>query len=101
MRLINMSPEMVDKGKSQMHIRVCNAFLTSMIAAFVLNFVGVALNAFGTIGAIQLALLCWVGFVAPTFIGTVLWEQRPMKLYFINTGYWLISFVVMALILFY
>ena len=31
--------------------------------------------------------------------GTILWEQRPLKLYFINVSYWLVSFMIMALIL--
>jgi len=101
MRLINLSPEMVERGKKHMHIRVGTAFLTSLLAAYVLNFIGIALGVYDTLGAIQLAFICWIGFVVPTFISTVLWEQRPVKLYIINTSYWLASLVVMALILLY
>lgn len=49
--------------------------------------------------AAKLALCIWVGFVATIQLGSVLWENKPCKLWFLNSMYWLVSLVVMAAIL--
>ncbi len=44
-------------------------------------------------------LVTWLGFVATTTLGTVLWDKKPWKLYFLNNGYNLLSMIVMSLII--
>ena len=100
MRLANVTPEMAERGKKMMPLSVVVSLCGSMLIAYVMNYVGVAFHIFDWVGAVfELALWCWLGFVVPTSLGMVLWEQRPFKLYLINTLYWLVTFVVMALIL--
>lgn len=50
-----------------------------------------------TIG-LRLSFLLWMGFIATTLLGVVLWENKPVKLYLINAGYYLINMTVMAVI---
>ena len=38
----------------------------------------------------------WLGFVCTTQVGAVLWANKPLKLFFINTGFKLFSFLVMG-----
>ncbi|MBI5272729.1 MAG: DUF1761 domain-containing protein [Chlamydiia bacterium] len=38
----------------------------------------------------------WLGFVATTQISSVIWGQKPWKLFFINTGCKLVLFLVMS-----
>jgi hypothetical protein len=45
------------------------------------------------------AFLCWLGFVAFTSINSVTYEHKPVKLYLINTGYQLVSMLIMGAIL--
>ena len=45
------------------------------------------------------AVFTWLGFFFPTDLGTVAWERKSWKLFFINTGYHFISLVVVAMIL--
>ncbi len=100
MRLANVTPEMAERGKKMMPLSVVISLCGSMLIAYVMNYVGIAFHIFDWVGAVfELALWCWLGFVVPTSLGTVLWEQRPFKLYLINTLYWLVTFIVMALIL--
>ncbi len=100
MRLSNMTPEMAEYGKKMMPLYALVALAASMLIAYVMNYVGIAFQIYDWVGAVfDLALWCWLGFVAPTMLGMVLWDQRPFKLYLINASYWLVSFVVMALIL--
>lgn len=49
----------------------------------------------------QLAFWLWLGFVATTQIGAAIWENKSWKLFFLNTGYSLVSLVAMALVLTY
>jgi Protein of unknown function (DUF1761) len=41
----------------------------------------------------------WLGFYLPVDIGTVTWERKSWKLFFINTGYHFMMLLVAALIL--
>ncbi len=47
----------------------------------------------------QLGFLVWLGFIATVNIGIVLWERKPCKLFAINTGYWLVSMLIMGAII--
>ncbi|MEY4747039.1 MAG: hypothetical protein RLZZ416_88 [Candidatus Parcubacteria bacterium] len=99
MRAINMTPEMVERGKKKMPIMAFLAFLSSMLVAYVMNYFGIAWGVYDSIGAIELGFWCWVGFAAPPMFGMVLWEQKPIRYYAIVAGYWLVAFIVMALVL--
>lgn len=45
------------------------------------------------------AIFTWLGFFVPVDLNTVAWEMKSWKLFFINTGYHLISLIVVAMIL--
>lgn len=49
--------------------------------------------------ALMAALFTWLGFYFPTDLGSTVWEKKSWKLFFINTGYHLVSLIVVALIL--
>lgn len=98
-RMTNLSPEAVEKGKRRMPLMAFFGLLASMLAAYVMGYFGMAWSVFDVIGAIELGFWCWVGFVVPTMLGTVLWEQKSFKLYLINASYWLVSFIAMAVVL--
>ena len=100
MRAANLSPEAVEDGKKKMPFLVLAGLLASMLIAWIMNTLGARIGIFDWIGAVvDLALWLWLGFVAPILLGSVLWERKPLKYYLINAGYWLVSFVVMAVIL--
>lgn len=98
-RMTNLSPEAVERGKRRMPLMAFFGLLASMLVAYVMGYFGMAWAVFDVIGSIELAFWCWVGFVVPTMLGTVLWEQKSFKLYLINASYWLVSFIAMAIVL--
>ena len=98
-RLSNLSPEAVEGGKKRMPMVLPVALVASMLAAYVMNHFGIAWGVYDIVGAIELGFWCWLGFVAPPMLGIVLWEQKSVKLYLINAGYWLVSFIAMAVVL--
>lgn len=53
----------------------------------------------GLSGGLQTGFWNWLGFVAPVTLGTVLWEGKPWKLWFINVGYYLVGMLVIGALL--
>lgn len=98
-RLANLSPEQVEKGKSRMPLSAFVGLLAGMLIAYVMSFMLPFLVIPDVVGAIEFAIWCWLGFVAPMMLGIMLWEQKPFTLYLINTGYWLVTLIAMAIIL--
>lgn len=99
MRMSGVTPEMAERGKKRMPLMALIGLLAAMLAAWVMNYVGILLGVYDIVGAVVLGFWCWVGFVAPTMLGIVLWEQKPLQLYFINSLYWLVTFVAIAVVL--
>ena len=94
-----VTPEMAEKGKKRMPIMAGVGVLASMVVAYVMNHFGIAWGVFDWIGAVELGFWCWLGFVAPVLLGSILWEQKPLNYYAINSGYWLVALIVMAVVL--
>ena len=51
--------------------------------------------------ALMSAIFTWLGFYFPGQLGATVWENKSWKLFFINTGYSLVSLLVVAFILTY
>ena len=75
------------------------AFIAALVMAYVLSyFIGYAGASTIAAGA-QVGFWVWLGFIATVQIGIVLWDKKPMKLFIINTGHYLVNLVVMGAIL--
>lgn len=101
MRMTGVTPEMAERGKKRMPLMAFLALLSSIVVAYVMSYFALAWGVFDWIGAVELAFWCWVGFAAPPLLGQYLWEQKPFKLYLINAGFWLVSFIAISLIVLY
>lgn len=99
MRMSNITPEMAERGRRRMPITSLAGLLAAMLVAYVMSYFGIAWGVYDWIGALQLGFWVWAGFVAPVLLGAVLWDQKPMRFYLINTFYWLVALIVMAFIL--
>ena len=75
------------------------AFLGALVMAYVLAHFVAFWGIEGVGGAWQIAFWTWLGFIATTMLGSVLWEGKSFKLYALNVFYYLVSLFVMALIL--
>jgi MFS family permease len=51
--------------------------------------------------ALMSGIFTWLGFYFPGHLGETVWENKSWKLFFINTGYSLVSLLVAAFILTY
>jgi xanthine/uracil permease len=71
-------------------------FVVSLIIAYFLSFFQGHLGVTSISDGMLVGFLLWLGFVATTQISGVLWCKKPFKLFAINTGYKLLSFLVMS-----
>ncbi len=78
-------------------------FVGSLLMAFVLAhaliFASNYLKIFDVSAGLTGAFWKWLGFIAPVTLGSVLWEGKSWKLWFLNNGYYLLSLIVMGVIL--
>lgn len=87
--------KMQQEGKKSMAI----GFVSVLVMAYVLSRVIGAMGATTWMAGVQAAFWVWLGFIATVMLGSVLWEQKPWKLYWINSLHYLVTLVVMGAIL--
>ncbi|MFH1917163.1 MAG: DUF1761 domain-containing protein [Nanoarchaeota archaeon] len=74
-------------------------FITTLVTAYILAF-GIAYTQAATIPeGLIVGALVWVGFIATISMGMLIYEGKPVKLYFINNAYHLLSLLVMSAII--
>ena len=100
MKLSGITKEDIEKAKNAgMAKSYALAALGSLVMAYVLaHIIGYAKGSTISEG-IQGGFWVWLGFVAVVLLGSVLWENKPWKLYAINAGYYLVSLMIMGAIL--
>lgn len=103
--LMGFTNESMKKMKMTPMQVMVGGFITAFIMAFILAHDAYVWGVFyGTsvapvTFALQLAFWIWLGYVATTQAGSVLWEGKSWKLFFLNAANTLISLVAMALVL--
>lgn len=85
-------------GKS-FALMAIGSLLTAYVLANTILFGSEYLMIYGVSGGLQGSFWSWLGFVAPVTLSVVLWEGKSWKLWFLNNGYYLLSFLVMGAIL--
>ncbi|MBI5456715.1 DUF1761 domain-containing protein [Candidatus Kaiserbacteria bacterium] len=99
--------EMTPEKMAEMQKKARSAYAASFVGALVMSYVLAHAIIFGTtytqmfgvLGGMTGAFWYWLGFVAPVTVGSVLWDGKPWKLWFINAGYYLAAMLVMGAIL--
>lgn len=99
---ITMTGEMTNAARRSMvrsyAIQTVTVLVMAFVMAHVLFFVSEIFGVEGVFGGITAAIWIWLGFVAPVTIGSVLWENRPWRYWFITAGYYFITLSMMGVI---
>lgn len=98
MSLMGISPESMEEAKKGMGKRYAAAFVGSLLTAYVIANLVLLFGVTSVSGAFSVAFWSWLGFIVPVLLGSVLWENRPNKLYILNVSYWLVSLFLVALV---
>ena len=70
--------------------------IISLVIAYFLAFFETYLSVTTVTDGMFVGFCFWLGFVATTQISQVLWSKSPLRLFFLNTGCKLLSFLVMS-----
>ncbi|HLC98523.1 MAG TPA: DUF1761 domain-containing protein [Candidatus Nanoarchaeia archaeon] len=98
-KLSGIAKKDAKKAKKQGMWKSAVASLISyFVMAGVLSSIIVYIGKTPAVGAF-IGVLSWLGFIATTTLGGVLWEGKSIKLYLFNNAYHLVSLVVMGLII--
>ena len=78
-------------------------FIGSLVMAYVLAHSLIFASTYLKSSGVSAGLMCgfwnWLGFVAFVTMSPVLWEKKPITLWFINGGYYLVQLLVFGVIL--
>ena len=100
MNLAGISKRKAKEAKEKgMALNMFFAFVSQIVTAGVLSVFLLYAGAASILASLLVAFLLWLGFVATTQIGSVLWEQKPWGLYTLNSLYSLLNLFIMAIAL--
>lgn len=92
MKMMGLTKDSVKS--TEMNKLYAAAFVSALVMAYVLShFVQVG----GAISAIEGATIgfwIWLGFITTTTLSGLLWEGKPLNLYLLNNGYYLVLLLV-------
>jgi len=74
-------------------------FVSVLVMAYVFRYLISVLGYSTSWDGAVLGLWIWLGFLATSMLGNVLWEGKPFALYLINATHYLVVLVVMGAIL--
>ena len=98
--LMGISEEKMKEGSGgAMPFLFVLAFLCGLMSAYILAIVINHFAPFSILRGAMVGLICWVGFAAPTSFATAIFSMTPKRLWFINSSYNLISFILAGIIL--
>jgi len=75
------------------------ALVQAYVLAITLDISKVAFGGLDVAMALQGGFWLWLGFIAITQLGVVLWEGKSWKLFFLNVSYSLVSILIMSAII--
>ncbi|MEQ1586048.1 MAG: DUF1761 domain-containing protein [Cyclobacteriaceae bacterium] len=99
----NMRPDKKQMMKGMMVSIIGNFLFVWMLAFYLAGWQYFPnSNEMGTMSfAVNSALSVWLGFFVPVHLSKIVWERHSWKLFFINSGYNLVSAILVAIILAY
>ena len=96
----------IKKGEEDMKKNGWKTYGLQFIGALVTAYVLVHVSYLGLIYAssplrsgIWSGWWMWLGFIAPVMMGSVLWDGKPWKLFFLESGYYLVGLLIMGAII--
>lgn len=101
MRSVNISPELVERGKRRTHLYNLLALIASLLFASALYGIERAAEITDLAHAFRFGAVIGLGCILPALMGQLLWDQRPIKFFLMNAGFWIIAAEMAALIVSY
>ena len=78
--------------------KMLGVLVTSLVLALVLAYFLGLIGNVDWVGAVRVGVLLWIGLAAMQWVGSMLWENVPLKMAAIHAGDWLVKLVLIAVI---
>ena len=78
--------------------KMLGVIVTSLVLALVLAYFLRLIGNVDWVGAVRVGVLLWIGLAAMQWVGSMLWENVPVKMAAIHAGDWLVKLVLIAVI---
>ena len=99
MKAMGFTKKSIKKMKLTPQQAMAGGFITTAVSAYVLAlFIDLAQAGTAYAGAV-IGFWVWLGFVATTQLGSVLWADQKVQVWYITAAHTLVSFAVMGAIL--
>jgi hypothetical protein len=93
MATLHKKPEMKEGNMGMMYIQM---FVSALIMGYVMAMLTKLLHIMTIDMGIMLGFWVWLGFIATAGYNYVLFEQKPIKGYLINVGYYLVVLLLVG-----
>lgn len=88
------------KGMTKSYVlMLVSALVMAYVLAHVIAFSANEMGGMSVMSGIQGGFWTWLGFVATVLLGQVMWENKSLKLYALNAGYYLVSLMAMGAVI--
>jgi hypothetical protein len=98
-----MSKKESEAMKKKMGPSMAFNFLATLLAAYCMAWSVASGAGFyhvsGVVLGLQTGFWIWLGFIVTSQLNSVIWDGKPFKLYLINIGYYLVSYLLVGTIL--
>jgi hypothetical protein len=98
MRARGLDPVAAMTGAKMPAGKLVVELLRCIVLAYVIAHFVALLGVSSVFGAIHFGLLLWIGFPVILLVGSILWENTPVKVAAINAGDWLVKMLVISII---
>jgi hypothetical protein len=82
--------------KNSMIAGMISSLLCDVLVAFALAHMVMWIDAERFAGGAFVGFICWFGFIAATQFPQGIYEGRPTRLFWINSGYWLVGLLIIG-----
>ncbi len=100
MKLMRIDEKKINEAKKK---GMAKSYIIMTIAALLMSYILAHFVKYtGSVTALeglQAGFWLWLGFIATVMINSVLWEEKPWKLYLLNVAYYFVSLRGMGVIL--
>lgn len=99
MKMLGMTKDDLEKAKKEMGPKYGIMVIASLVMACILAGIVLLAGSNTLIGGAKVGFAVWLGFVATIGLNSYIFESKPINLYFINVGYYLVALIVQGAIL--
>jgi len=85
----------VNGGKKEMMIHAILTLAQMIVLWYMIQWT----SSFSVLQALTIAALLWLGFTSVAQLGPMLWEKKHITLFYINTGYSLLSILIGSIVM--